>query len=93
MEMKQHGLAWRPQVGCFVWDPDEHIKPDLPFPGRIYFILSLKRFIEIFESIEQMLLFCHAGLDPASICRKRPNSTGFRIKYGMTVRKLGICMP
>ena len=54
MEMKRHGLAWRPHVGCFVWDPDEHIKPESPFPGRIYFILSLTRFIEIFESIEQM---------------------------------------
>ena len=54
MEMKQHGLAWRPHVGCFVWDPDEHIQPDSPFPGRIYFMLSLKRFIDIFESIEQM---------------------------------------
>ena len=54
LEMKNHGLVWRPHVGCFVWDPDEHIKPDSPFPGRIYFILSLARFIEIFDSIEQI---------------------------------------
>ena len=39
MEMKKSGLAWRPQVGCFVWDPDEFIKPTSPFPGRIYFEL------------------------------------------------------
>jgi hypothetical protein len=54
LEMKQNGLVWRPHVGCFVWDLDEHIKPDSPFPGRIYFILSLKRFIDIFDSIDQM---------------------------------------
>jgi hypothetical protein len=41
-------------VGCFVWDPDNWIKPESPFPGRIYFILSLPRFIEIFGSIQEM---------------------------------------
>ena len=54
MAMKKCGLAWRPQVGCFVWDPDEFIKPTSPFPDRIYFILSLARFIEIFGSIEKI---------------------------------------
>jgi hypothetical protein len=54
LEMKKRGLVWRPHVGCFVWDPDEYIKPDSPFPGRIYFILSLSRFIEIFDEIEQI---------------------------------------
>jgi hypothetical protein len=54
LEMKEAGLEWRPQVGCFVWDPDESIKPASPFPGRIYFILSLARFIDIFDTIEQM---------------------------------------
>ena len=54
LEMKNSGLKWRPQVGCFVWDPDEFIKPASPFPGRIYFVLSLARFIEIFDRIEQM---------------------------------------
>ena len=54
LEMKKTGLEWRPQVGCFVWDPDESIKPASPFPGRIYFILSLARFIEIFDTIGQM---------------------------------------
>jgi hypothetical protein len=37
-----------------VWDPDEFIKPASPFPGRIYFVLSLARFIEIFDTIEQI---------------------------------------
>ena len=54
LEMKKNGLAWQPHVGCFVWDPDEFIKPASPFPGRIYFILSLQRFIEIFDSIEEI---------------------------------------
>jgi hypothetical protein len=35
-----------------VWDPDEHVKVESPFPHRIYFILSLPRFIDIFGSIE-----------------------------------------
>lgn len=54
LEMKKYGLAWQPHVGCFVWDPDEFIKPASPFPGRIYFILSLQRFIEIFDSTEEI---------------------------------------
>ena len=55
LEMKNSGLVWRPHVGCFVWDPDEIIKPDSPFPNRIYFILSLKRFIDIFETIDRIV--------------------------------------
>jgi hypothetical protein len=51
-ELKQLGISWQPHVGCFVWDPDEHIKAESPFPHRIYFILSLPRFIDIFGSIE-----------------------------------------
>jgi hypothetical protein len=51
-ELKQLGIPWQPHVGCFVWDPDEHIKVESPFPHRIYFILSLPRFIDIFGSIE-----------------------------------------
>ena len=53
-EMKEGGLDWRPQVGCFVWDPHKYITPPSPFPGRIYFILSLSRFIDIFDTIEQI---------------------------------------
>jgi hypothetical protein len=51
-EMKQAGLDWTPHVGCFVWDPDEHIAPTSPFPNRIYFILNLGRFLQTFESID-----------------------------------------
>jgi hypothetical protein len=52
VEIKRLGIRWQPHVGCFVWDPDKHIKADSPFPHRIYFILSLPRFIGIFGSIE-----------------------------------------
>jgi hypothetical protein len=50
--LKNLGLAWTPHVGCFVWDPDGAIEADSPFPERVYFILSLPRFIGIFGSIE-----------------------------------------
>ena len=51
-ELKRLGIPWKPHVGCFVWDPDEHIKAESPFPQRIYFILSLPRFIDIFNGID-----------------------------------------
>ncbi|MBW2471823.1 MAG: hypothetical protein JRE18_07080 [Deltaproteobacteria bacterium] len=51
-ELKRLGIPWKPHVGCFVWDPDEHIKAESPFPQRIYFILSLPRFIDIFGGID-----------------------------------------
>ena len=53
-EMKQRGLVWKPHVGCFVWDYDEHIEAESPFPMRVYFILSLPRFITIFGSLEAL---------------------------------------
>ncbi len=55
VEIKRLGIKWQPHVGCFVWDPDAHIKADSPFPHRIYFILSLPRFIDIFGSVEAMV--------------------------------------
>ena len=54
-DLKNLGLNWRPHVGCFVWDPDGFIKAESPFPGRIYFILSLPRFVDIFGSIASMV--------------------------------------
>jgi hypothetical protein len=53
-QMKAAGLKWQPHVGCFVWDPEHFIKQDSPFPKRIYFVLSLPRFIGIFDNIEKM---------------------------------------
>ena len=49
-EIKRLGIKWQPHVGCFVWDPDKTIVVESPFPQRIYFILSLARFIDIFGS-------------------------------------------
>jgi hypothetical protein len=54
LEMKNLGLTWQPHVGCFVWDPDHWIKPESPFPGRIYFILSVARFVEIFGNTQEI---------------------------------------
>jgi hypothetical protein len=55
LEMKRLGLAWAPHVGCFVWDPDKIIKQPSPFPGRIYFLLSMPRFLNIFGSVACMV--------------------------------------
>ena len=54
MEMKAAGLKWQPHVGCFVWDPDNCIKQDSPFPNRIYFVLSIPRFMDIFGDNNNM---------------------------------------
>lgn len=54
-QLKKAGLTWRPHVGCFVWDCDEQIKVPSPFPERIYFILNLGRFLEIFESTDMII--------------------------------------
>lgn len=89
LEMKRRGLPWRPHVGCFVWDPDGHIEPPSPFPNRVYFILSLPRFIEIFGSVEavaeklvwlptwhQARLLCRKlEIEPASMENKVPPET------------------
>jgi len=53
--LKQAGLGWRPHVGCFVYDPGGKIQVPSPFPGRVYFILSLPRFLAIFGSVEAMV--------------------------------------
>jgi hypothetical protein len=53
-ELKEAGLEWKPHVGCFVWDPEGSIVVDSPFPARVYFILNLGRFLQIFGSIEEM---------------------------------------
>jgi hypothetical protein len=54
LSLKKRGLAWKPHVGCFVWDFKEQIEADSPFPQRIYFILNLNRFIKLFGSLESV---------------------------------------
>lgn len=53
--LKDKGLQWQPHVGCFVWDPDGFIEAPSPFPNRIYFILSMARFLQILGTVEQMI--------------------------------------
>jgi len=50
--LKEAGLDWTPHVGCFVWDPNEHIAPTSPFPNRIYFMLNVGRFLQTFETLD-----------------------------------------
>jgi hypothetical protein len=52
--LKDAGLPWRPHVGCFVWDPDEHMPVPSPFPERVYFVLNIGRFTELLGSVEAM---------------------------------------
>ena len=44
--MKEAGLTWTPQPGCYVWDPLRRIALMTPFPEGIYFILDLKHFLQ-----------------------------------------------
>jgi hypothetical protein len=72
-EMKQNGLSWKPHVGCFVWDPLGRIEPDSPFPARVYFILSLPRFLDLFGSLEAMteeLVWLPTWHQGRLLCRK-----------------------
>jgi hypothetical protein len=52
--LKKLGLPWSPQVGCFVWDREAVIPAPSPFPKRVYFILSMRRFTDVFGSEEKM---------------------------------------
>lgn len=52
--LKRLGLAWSPHVGCFVWDREAVISAPSPFPKRVYFVLSMRRFTDIFGSEENM---------------------------------------
>ncbi len=53
--LKEAGLLWRPQVGCFVWDEREVIAAPSPFPDRIYFILNLGHFLRRLGTVENMV--------------------------------------
>ena len=73
LEMKRSGLVWRPHVGCFAWDPDNYIKQASPFPNRIYFVLSMPRFLGIFGSTSNMiekLVWLPTWHQARSICRQ-----------------------
>lgn len=72
-QLKDSGLPWRPHAGCFVWDPAQWIKPPSPFPNRVYFILSLPRFVEIFGSpaaIQEKLVWLPTWHQARLLCRR-----------------------
>ena len=72
-EMKHLGIDWHPHVGCFVWDPDNTIEVDSPFPHRIYFLLSLPRFIDIVgspEAIAEKLVWLPTWHQARLLCKQ-----------------------
>ena len=72
-KIKHLGIDWQPHVGCFVWDPDNTIAVDSPFPHRIYFILSLPRFIDIFgsrEAIAEKLVWLPTWHQARLLCKQ-----------------------
>ncbi len=54
VDLKAVGLNWIPRVGHYVWDNTGIISYPSPFPNRIYFILNINRFLDIFQSIDRM---------------------------------------
>jgi hypothetical protein len=54
LELKQAGLDWEPQVGCFVWDPEQSVPAPSPFGQRIYFVLNLNRFLQFYRDFEEL---------------------------------------
>ncbi|MBW2434332.1 MAG: hypothetical protein JRF36_12060 [Deltaproteobacteria bacterium] len=73
LKIKRLGIKWQPHVGCFVWDPDRTIAADSPFPHRIYFILSLPRFIDIFgsrQAIVERLVWLPTWHQARLLCRQ-----------------------
>jgi len=72
-ELKGRGLPFEPHVGCFVWDPQKAISVESPFPDRVYFILSLPRFLDIFGSkanIVEKLVWLPTWHQARLLCRK-----------------------
>ena len=72
--LKEKGLAWRPYVGCFVWDEKEIIPVSSPFPHRTYFILTLGHFLKHFTTIENMqqdLIWLPTWHQACQLCRMR----------------------
>jgi hypothetical protein len=71
--LKEAGLPWKPHVGCFVWDPEGSISVDSPFPHRVYFILNLGHFLNIFGTLDDMvekLVWLPTWHQARLLCRK-----------------------
>lgn len=73
LDLKNSGLPWSPHVGCFVWDHNGCISAPSPFPKRVYFILSMKRFLKIFGDVEKMkehLVWLPTWYQAIQLCRQ-----------------------
>jgi hypothetical protein len=73
LDMKKSGLPWTPETGCFVWDPQAVIEAPSPFPNRVYFILNMRRFLDIFGNIEAMqdkLVWLPTWSQATQLCRE-----------------------
>ena len=73
LAMKRSGLPWTPHVGCFVWDREGVIAAPSPFSKRVYFILSMPRFLRIFGGIQPMqdqLVWLPTWYQAAQLCRQ-----------------------
>jgi hypothetical protein len=73
LRLKRLGLPWSPQVGCFVWDRQAVISAPSPFPKRVYFILNMRRFTDIFgseEKMRQQLVWVPTWHQAFQLCRR-----------------------
>jgi hypothetical protein len=52
--LKRNGLKWEPRVGCFVWDRESVLPVPSPFPLNVFFVLSMKRFLQFFDDVGTM---------------------------------------
>lgn len=81
--LKAAGLAWRPHVGCFVWDPDGHLEVPSPFPGRVYFVLNVGHFVRLLgspDAVAERLVWIPTWHQARTLCRDRgvPDDTVMR---------------
>ncbi len=73
LRLKRLGLPWSPHVGCFVWDREAVISAPSPFPKRVYFILNIRRFTNIFgseEKMRQQLVWVPTWHQSFQLCRR-----------------------
>lgn len=53
-KIKDAGLSWEPQVGCFIWDKAKTIDAPSPFGESIYYVLDLRPFLKRLGTIEKI---------------------------------------
>lgn len=73
-KLKDSGLEWTPQTGCYVTDINDQIKTSSPFDHDIYYVLDLDYFLRTFGSEEKMkasLTWLPTFLEALQICTIR----------------------